>query len=649
MCGFCAAAQLKSQCDDNGFGSLQADVATDGFGSETIVLGESLSGSLSTGSESDLYQLDIAAGETVQINLGGTGENGVEDTIVRIYDADGNLVAQNDDTNGLSDKDSTVTFTAETDGPFFVEVGSFDGRYAGDYELSANLTQAASFAGTPLEGIAGNTKLDDSDPVKVYFAQAGEMYPGAVFGQTTASGTSAYEQAQWQTIFDNVESFTNLEFTITTNKADADLEIVTGDLKFLPGFILYGVAEFPTNAGEGGWVQINNTIPGFSDSAGGSMDSGGYMLGVAFHEFGHALGMGHPHDTGNGSAVMSGVSNDGDPGDFDLNQAVNTAMSYVDGSLIAGVTSDSAATGNRATYGAFDIAVLQDAYGVNTTHAAGNDTYALWDTNAAGSGASYSTIWDTDGIDGIEYVGAKDATIDLRAATLQYEDLGGGGLSYVDGVIGGWTIANGVVVENGTTGSGNDLLIGNDADNTLDSGLGNDTLAGLNGDDTLKGREGQDLIIAGKGTDDVTGNDGADKLRGNGGNDTLRGQKGDDTVNGGAGNDNITGGDDNDRMIGGSGNDTMDGGAGDDIYAGGNGSDIFVFSDGLDVAADFDVVDTNEKIDLSGNGQITSYFDLVFSHLSQSGANAVIDDGAGNTLTLLNVNTGDLTADSFIF
>lgn len=55
------------------------------------------------------------------------------------------------------------------------------------------------------------------------------------------------------------------------------------------------------------------------------------------------------------------------------------------------------------------------------------------------------------------------AYIDLRSATLEYTNGGGGYISYVAGVHGGFTIADGVVIENATGGSGADTLIGNNS------------------------------------------------------------------------------------------------------------------------------------------------------------------------------------------
>ena len=69
---------------------------------------------------------------------------------------------------------------------------------------------------------------------------------------------------------------------------------------------------------------------------------------------------------------------------------------------------------------------------------------------------------------------------------------------------------------------------GNDLDNSITGGAGNDTLNGLAGNDTLIGNGGDDSL---------EGGDGFDSLAGGDGNDTLDGGISGDTMSGGAGND----------------------------------------------------------------------------------------------------------------
>ena len=165
-------------------------------------------------------------------------------------------------------------------------------------------------------------------------------------------------------------------------------------------------------------------------------------LVTPLHEFGHALGLAHPHDNGGGSTIWPGVTGPFDSyGDNNLNQGIFTVMSYNDG--WDGVQNP---FGNGLrTYGfvggpsAFDIAAVQYLYGPNTSYHSGDNTYTLPGSN--GPGTYWTCIWDTGGVDQIVYAGSLDVTIDLRAATIDNSPTGGGIPTYASGIYGGFTIA----------------------------------------------------------------------------------------------------------------------------------------------------------------------------------------------------------------
>jgi serralysin len=166
-----------------------------------------------------------------------------------------------------------------------------------------------------------------------------------------------------------------------------------------------------------------------------------------------------------------------------VHAATGVRLPYNDG--WSGQPSKSADWGYQIGPGAFDIAAMQKLYGVDTTYHVGADSYTLPGTNTSGTG--WFTLWDAGGDDTIKAPsGAGSVTIDLRAATLTEGDPGAGGnVSWVGGISGGFTIANGVVIENALGGAGNDKLIGNAAANTLTGGGGEDILTGGLGPDTF--------------------------------------------------------------------------------------------------------------------------------------------------------------------
>lgn len=209
-------------------------------------------------------------------------------------------------------------------------------------------------------------------------------------------------------------------------------------------------------------------------------------------------------------------------------------------------------------------------------------------------------------------------------------------------------------------GDGRDTLYGEDGSDKLYGGAGSDILSGADGMDTLSGDEGNDTLFGGLGRDRLFGGTGSDliysgadndKAYGGDGGDVLRGEDGDDVLYGDAGHDTLRGDADNDRLYGGTGKDRLIGGAGNDTLTGDENTDTFVFADGFgeDLITDFAALNDAERIDLAGVSAITDFADLLAHHMSQTGADVLIDDGAGNTITLLGVSLGDLQAADFLF
>ena len=442
----------------------------------------------------------------------------------------------------------------------------------GDGSVSGNVR--INGASNALNSIDWGTKLSDNN-VTVYFGEAGFTADGY-----TSEGFNAYEIAQFQAAFDQIASMTGLTFTIVTSAASADLQLVldVNEVKYeADPFLGYFNPPGTFNAGVG---VFNGDA--WDRTPGGDLEIGGFGYVTIMHELLHGLGLAHPHDRGGTSLLMTGVSGAfGDSGTYGLNQGLYTTMTYNSGYLDGPV-----GTPGNGGYGfefgpmALDLAVLQDKYGANTTTNGGNNTYYLPDANALGT--YWQLIWDTGGVDTIRYEGARAATIDLRAATLNDEIGGGGWVSAANGVAGGYTIANGVVVENAIGGQGNDKITGNAADNLLLGRDGNDAITGGDGNDRLVGGNGTDSLSGGTGDDVLNGGDGNDTLNAGGGSDRLNGANGDDRLNGGAGDDLIAGAAGADTLAGAAGNDRLNGGAGDDLLSGGDGDDAIYGASGAD-------------------------------------------------------------------
>jgi hypothetical protein len=202
-----------------------------------------------------------------------------------------------------------------------------------------------------------------------------------------------------------------------------------------------------------------------------------------------------------------------------------------------------------------------------------------------------------------------------------------------------------------TGGAGDDKIFGNDGNDTLDGRGGSNELHGGKGDDTYfvhssndeifenasQGHDTvystaasyelapnvEDLFLEGTGNIDGTGNSLANTIVGNDGNNTIDGKGGIDHLDGGKGDD---------HLIGGTAGDTLHGGMGDDTLTGGTGPDTYQFDsyvDGHDTIADFDGDNDNlsfkASLDLENNGVIDDLNAMISN---------IKDDGAGTDVVV---------------
>ena len=502
--------------------------------------------------DQDFFKIDMVAGNVYRINqgyvLGGPSGVPLADAQFDIYDPSGKLVATVSGGGVLPGGLLSSTVIAEGDflatqtGTYYISAHSqnyvngdpFKGEGVGDYKLSVegwnpyynpdeplyaidwgtqvdrtsrnpDGQEGPRVTGQPYSGVGHNEEgIQGKNVIYYYYAKEGELFVSEdpvndVLTNMIASGFRDWEITAFELAMDKYEQVADIVYVEVQDKAKADFIFIT--YNGTPEAGILGRMSPPGTTNEG-QAEFNRNGPGWTAE---QLKPGGFSFITLIHELGHGHGLAHPHDNGGRSGVMQGVVAEGTAfdyttGAFDLNQGVFTMMSYEDGWQTSPYgNSPDDGYGYRSGLMGFDIAAIQDKYGVNEDWATGDDIYVMKDVNA--SGTMYESIWDAGGFDTISYGGARDAVIDLRPASLKYEYGGGGWVSYAHGIYGGFTIANGVTIEVATGGSGNDRITGNDADNRLWGNGGNDAIVGGLGDDLIVGGAGKDTLTGGAGND----------------------------------------------------------------------------------------------------------------------------------------------------
>jgi VCBS repeat-containing protein len=231
----------------------------------------------------------------------------------------------------------------------------------------------------------------------------------------------------------------------------------------------------------------------------------------------------------------------------------------------------------------------------------------------------------------IAFNGDKDFSVsDFVAGTFTVLR-GSDGADTINGGIGNDTIYG--VGGNDQIGGfeGSDYLYGQAGDDTLNGGLGGDALYGEAGNDSILGGTGQfnDSLFGGTGLDTMDGGDGSDYLHGNEDADSLTGGLGNDTLSGGTGIDTLFGGEGDDNLSGNEDADQIDGGIGNDYIYGGTGADQInggLDNDNISGGGDNDTI-------LGGDGKDTIDGDDGADLIDAGAGDDMVNVGARDTVT----------------
>lgn len=290
---------------------------------------------------------------------------------------------------------------------------------------------------------------------------------------TLAPLTQAQQDAA-RTVFALYADLIDLDFVdLGLNNDPGD--DVNADIRFYNSSLEGTAGGASAGAGTAGDAWFYNydqaTVHGYD------LDPGSYQYHLFVHELGHVMGLSH-------TSFVSGDTYEA-RATYLQNNAAYSAMSY----LTAGSGGLLWDTTYSATPMLADVAALQSLYGANMATRAGDTVYGF---NATADRQAFDfdavldiygdiaavTIWDAGGTDTLDMskFGA-DGFINLAAGS--HSSVGGYDLNVA--------IAAGAVIENANAGNGDDVVLGNAENNTIEGGRGADTLVGGDGNDRLIG------------------------------------------------------------------------------------------------------------------------------------------------------------------
>ena len=407
-------------------------------------------------------------------------------------------------------------------------------------------------SGSVSQGATGNQDIDgvlsgqrwDSTSITYNFPTLASYYGAGYNGDNNEpagfQAVSASFQAMVRDALAQYASVANLTFTEVGPGAASNISVArTSNLGSFNG---YGYNPGPNQRNGDAWFASSTTQVGDTEVRG----RGTWRL--VMHELGHSLGLKHGHEAGGPANTAMTVQHDDN--DYSI-------MSYrrTPGGATSGVAPET--FGNPQSLMMYDIAAVQAMYGANYSTQSGDSVYT-WDPAtgqelingvaqvAPGANRIYATIWDGGGTDTYDLSNyTNGVSIDLTpggSSTFSRDQL-----AVVDAASGARASANifnallyngdtRSLIENARGGSGNDVINGNDAANTLIGAAGADSIAGGNGNDVLEGDAGDDVIVGGGGDDtavysgarsnytatltngvlriaDTTGTDGTDTVR----------------------------------------------------------------------------------------------------------------------------------------
>ncbi|RZG16729.1 hypothetical protein EXT47_05220 [Pseudoalteromonas sp. CO342X] len=308
-------------------------------------------------------------------------------------------------------------------------------------------------------------------PVTINYAFAGDEFGYPYSSCCIERDFKDYEKAAFLEVFENISSVAGLKFVEVSDVGDTNIILTISEkaagAEFPPTNDNDAIRPRIIHIGQSDYLNYldpsRDTLPydrrkigdiDFKHDVSRSKDA-------IVHEVLHALGLKHPVYNDNETIIR--LLDDSEE------NKMFTAMSY-------NMPVSTSEIYRPTTVKKYDVVALQHLYGDPATPF-DNDHYEYDDTFFY-----HQMIVDTDGNDTISVAKSeRNNIIDLRAGA--FSSIAPNPTGFYDESVGGehsnrshnsLAISFDTVIENAVGGSGDDTLIGNNADNQLDGGLGND-------------------------------------------------------------------------------------------------------------------------------------------------------------------------------
>ena len=435
----------------------------------TMAVGDTFNGVLSNKQDEDWIEIELERGQTYEISLSGRGAAPAkaEDTILKLYNAQGRHIITNDDIDTAARIfDSQLIYTATVSGTYYISASSYAANpnrdNSGDYSLTVTITKVT----TP-------EPPDPTDPD-----------PGP--------GTS-----------DDITGTNRGETLTGTNRGETIRGLGGSD-------ILYGLGGNDTLDGGSGSDTLEGGAGADRLIGGTGTDTASYAdsragVTVRLHTP-SASGGDAQGDTFPGRVTATYRDKNGDTIPVQVPDIVHLIGSDEDDILAGDIRANTlrGGDGDDKLYGGpgGDSSNNDELYGED-----GDDMLF------GGRGAD-------------ELYGGNDNDI-LRGGPDNDDLYGGEGDDELYGGDGNDLLEGGIEDDVLRGEAGNDDLDGGTGDDTLEGGSGNDDLIGGEDNDTLLGGPNNDGLDGGEGDDILDGGTGDDDLAGGFGEDVFRFRPGD--------------------------------------------------------------------------------------------------------------------------